>query len=146
MWNRVAKWSRRHVAIVWAAVLILLATTVVSAVSGFLIINAYGRESAQRRRAEAEREHAEAERGQAEANLKKAREAVYAGLIHYGPRDPSAVAELIRVCDALMGMGASKGNPTRKLGENCRHWRERKLRSNCSHWRERLRSAIPKTS
>jgi serine/threonine protein kinase/Tfp pilus assembly protein PilF len=117
MWNRVAKWSRRHVAIVWAAALILLATTIVSAVSGFLIIRAYHSESAQREFAESQRRCAEVEREQAEANFRKAREAVYAGLIRYGPTDSSAVDELKRVCDALMGMSSKPGKSDDEIRE-----------------------------
>jgi serine/threonine protein kinase/Tfp pilus assembly protein PilF len=115
MWNRVAKWSRRHVAIVWAAALILLATTIISAVSGFLITGAYHRESAEREFAESQRRRAEVQREQAESNFRKAREAVYAGLIRYGPTDSNAVEELKRVCDALMGMSSKPGKSDEEI-------------------------------
>ncbi len=39
--ERLAKWSRRHPAAIWATIFILLATTVASAVSAVLIGNAY---------------------------------------------------------------------------------------------------------
>ncbi len=52
--DRAAKWSRRHPAAIWAAVLLLLATTIVSSVSAVLVTNSYNREAAQRELAESE--------------------------------------------------------------------------------------------
>jgi serine/threonine protein kinase len=58
--EQLMKWSRRHPAAIWAAVLVLLATTLISAASAVLITSAYNREAAQRNLADA-RLRAEAE-------------------------------------------------------------------------------------
>ena len=71
--ERAVKWSQRHPAVIWAAILFLLATTVVSAFSAAFISSAYDREAAQREIAEAERQRAEAEAERAENNLERAR-------------------------------------------------------------------------
>jgi len=77
------KWSQRHPAAIWAAVLFLLATTAVSGVSAVLVAGAYNREAVQRKVAESEREiakeerqRAESERDRAEKNFLHARVAI----------------------------------------------------------------------
>ena len=66
--EKCVKWSRRHPAAVWATILVLLTTTVISAVSTLLVVNAFNGETAARQRAE-EKE------GQAKASEQDAEEA-----------------------------------------------------------------------
>jgi serine/threonine protein kinase len=56
----IAKWTRRHPAAFWSAVLALLSTTLVTIIGAALIVAAYNRESQQRQTAEANARQAEA--------------------------------------------------------------------------------------
>jgi serine/threonine protein kinase len=58
--EQLMKWSRRHPAAIWAAVLVLLATTLISAASAILITSAYKREAVQRQQASIETAKAKA--------------------------------------------------------------------------------------
>jgi eukaryotic-like serine/threonine-protein kinase len=49
--EQLVKWSRRHPSVVWATVLVLLATTIVSSVSTLLLTNAYHHEAASAQKA-----------------------------------------------------------------------------------------------
>ncbi len=65
----VVKWSKRHPAVTWASVFVLLATTISSAVSAVLINRAYQREAVQRQNAEFTKQQAVADAKRAEAML-----------------------------------------------------------------------------
>jgi serine/threonine protein kinase len=65
--EQAAKWRRRHPAAVWAATFCLVAITIVTAASTFLVTRAYRHESAERQSAQASEQQAEANARRAEA-------------------------------------------------------------------------------
>ena len=71
--DKCVKWSRRHPAAVWAAILVLLSTTIVSAVSTALIIKAFNGETEQRLQAEENERQAKVNAREAVANAKRAK-------------------------------------------------------------------------
>jgi serine/threonine protein kinase len=92
-WRELAvKWSRHHPAAIWAAVLFLLATTILSAVSAGLITGAYNREAAQRELAEA-RLHAETE-ARERAKTESARAQAVSGFLQEMIFSPSGGARI----------------------------------------------------
>lgn len=73
--EKLVKWSRRHPAVVWATILVLLVTTCISAVSTWLVMNAYHKEAISARNAH-DAANAEHKALAAEAEQRKRAEAV----------------------------------------------------------------------
>jgi serine/threonine protein kinase/tetratricopeptide (TPR) repeat protein len=97
------KWGRRHPAAVWATILVLFATTIVSGVSAALIIAAWNRESAARKAAEENARQAKANSEKAVANGRKAKavqELLVAALRSPDPRRDGRTITVAEVLDA----------------------------------------------